>query len=522
MIKKKNFKRIFATFFAVLVMFFASCVTFRILRPGSNNGVTAKADRDPAGSGSIPSTDVVINGDIYYPFFHFVCPMQGYSATPRLVSFLSNGKGGLAFSTPANSSNLTTVYYDPEKDDLVYVSGSSTTFGVNVSLIPAPTVGSITVRDEMSVSFDVVLRSGVGSERWYYLTFADSFIFRFDVGYYSETYPFFMTDTYYLTSSAIKTLTAPVTVGTARVFKNGGYTEEQYKEYGQQQYDKGLADSKNVLLLGQLYGASYRYAALYEKLGVGNGTGNILESSEFGFDILKDVPLYYNGNNTQPLKTLALTIMFKDPVDVYKNSFLFFGDPYALTLGNTSYFQSADGKTMPVLLTSTGQTGGVSSYLLSVDKTNPFASFEAVRLVLAFSFTDLNYPRMILAGDSSFSEYYGQGFTNGVEAGHDVAYNDGYQQGTADGKQEGIEEGKQQGYTDGYSQGYTKGDQDGYSRGLKTADYSFTDFFSGIIQAPINALSPLFKIEFMGINLLDFFGFILFGALIGIVIKFIL
>ena len=110
-----------------------------------------------------------------------------------------------------------------------------------------------------------------------------------------------------------------------------------------------------------------------------------------------------------------------------------------------------------------------------------------------------------------------EGFTLGIVANpNQDAYLQGLRTGSTMGFGNAFDSGKQEGLEEGYQNGFYRGK----AEGLQIAELGdWTNLFSAVVDAPVNAFQSLFSFEILGLDMRAFVGSLLTLCLVLLIVK---
>lgn len=198
--------------------------------------------------------------------------------------------------------------------------------------------------------------------------------------------------------------------------------------------------------------------------GVASTSGFVPVSSGSGLHSAYGYYVYRGSNNTFPDFSSLLDFCVGNSSDGYYGNRL----TNNIVHGNFNYFRLSFSDGWSLLV-------GVPMF----NTNNEYSSFSYQLQKVNF----MRYYRELPSSDSS----------------------DIYEQGRLTGYSEGLSDGEEIGFNDGYYKGKEVGFAQGKNEGLAATDYSFSDLFGSVVDAPVTVLSDLFNFNILGINLWSLF-----------------
>lgn len=265
---------------------------------------------------------------------------------------------------------------------------------------------------------------------------------------------------------------------------SSGYTEEEYLQYGENQYQAGFDEANKVYV-----NYSDTITLNSSNLEFTYNLDDYISIDDIDFEIKRKYTTIAGGSGSGDIQQGEIV----ENVDTFTDTF--------------------------TLVELTTYSGGVNpgGQLLG-------DNYSSVRL--GYNSTDNNLTFYFLGSDKAEVTFVINGYRypytfDEVEDLEDNSYNNGYNTGYDNGLSFGYENGLLQGSSEGFDYGYSQGFDAGESSALNSNE-TFADMIFAIIDAPFNVLNNAFDFTFFGINVANFLMVIVSLILVAFVVKKIL
>ena len=262
---------------------------------------------------------------------------------------------------------------------------------------------------------------------------------------------------------------------------NSGYTEEEYLQYGENQYQAGFDEANKVYV-----NYSDTITLNSSNLEFIYNLCDYISIDDIDFEIKRKYTTIAGGSGSGDIQQGEIV----ENVDTFTDTF---------TLSELTTY-----------------SGGVNpgGQLLG-------DNYSSVRL--GYNSTDNNLTFYFLGSDKAEVTFVINGYRypytfDEVEDLEDNSYNNGYDTGYDNGLSFGYENGLLQGSSEGFDYGYSQGFDAGESSALNSNE-TFADMIFAIIDAPFNVLNNAFDFTFFGINVANFLMVIVSLILVAFVVK---
>lgn len=258
---------------------------------------------------------------------------------------------------------------------------------------------------------------------------------------------------------------------------NSGYTEEEYLQYGENQFQAGFDEANKVYV-----NYSDTITLNSSNLEFTYNLDDYISIDDIDFEIKRKYTTIAGGSGSGDIQQGEIV----ENVDTFTDTF--------------------------TLIELTTYSGGVNpgGQLLG-------DNYSSVRL--GYNSTDNNLTFYFLGSDKAEVTFVINGYRypytfDEVEDLEDNSYNNGYNNGLSFGYENGLLQGSSEGFDLGYSQGFDAGESSALN-----SNETFADMIFAIVDAPFNVLNNAFDFTFFGINVANFLMVVVSLILVAFVVK---
>ena len=262
---------------------------------------------------------------------------------------------------------------------------------------------------------------------------------------------------------------------------SSGYTEEEYLQYGENQYQAGFDEANKVYV-----NYSDTITLNSSNLEFTYNLDDYISIDDIDFEIKRKYTTIVGGSGSGDIQQGEIV----ENVDTFTDTFTL-SELTTYSGGVNPGGQLLGNDYCKVRLGYNSTDNNLTFYFLGLDKAE-----------VTFVISCYRYPY-------TFDE---------VEDLEDNSYNNGYNTGYDNGLSFGYENGLLQGSSEGFDYGYSQGFDAGESSALNSNE-TFADMIFAIIDAPFNVLNNAFDFTFFGINVANFLMVIVSLILVAFVVK---